>query len=512
MSISPRTVRRLVPVLSLAAALLVGCKVGPTFHSPKPPQDKAYTKEGTPAAAGAGTERTQHFTAGAAIAADWWALFHSPELNAVIQQAIAGNRTLVQARATLLQALNVQAQAEGGQYPQLNVDGYAERERLDFAVLGIPAHSGFPAFEEFNVFSIGPAVSYSLDIWGGTKRLIEQREAQAEFQGYQLAAAYLSLTGNTAMEAVTIAGLRAQIDAANDIIAGDDENLKLVRRQMEAGEGTQIDVETAQSQLENDRTLVPPLRTQVSAARHAMSLLVGQSPAAWSPPDFSLDRLTLPTELPVTLPSQLVHQRPDILSAEAQLHAASAAIGVATAQLYPNITLTAAFEQLSTSAGNWFALQNNAWDVMAGLAAPVFHGGELAAQKRAAIDAFDATRAGYEETVLQAFVQIANVLDALGHDAELVVAQRTALDTAERSLKLTRDSYSGGNVGILLVLDAQRRYQQARLGYVRAVTQRLLDTVQLFAAMGGGWQAWQQQQIPAQPSREDKLLKALFSP
>jgi len=285
-----------------------------------------------------------------------------------------------------------------------------------------------------------------------------------------------------------------------------------VQRELKAGEATQIDVETAQSQLENDRTFLPPLRQQLSAARNALSLLAGRSPASWTPPDFDLDRLTLPDLVPVSLPSQLVRQRPDILAAEAQLHAASAAIGVATAQLYPQISLSASYEQMSNHPENWFALQSSAWSLAAGLTAPVFHGGQLTAQKRAAVAAFDATLAGYRQSVLTAFAQVATVLDALQHDAELADAQKRALDTAERSLKLTRTAYAGGTIGILLVVDAQRRYSQARIGYVRAVAQRYLDTVQLFAAMGGGWRQWQQTQLPPKRDRTDKVIDQLLSP
>src|SRR6185437_6416785 len=368
----------------------------------------------------------------------------------------------------------------------------------NFAVLGIPAGPGFPRFREFNVFSVGPTVSYSLDIWGGTRRFIEEREAQAEYQGYQLAAAYLSLTGNAVGQAITIAAIRAQIAAANDIIANDEQNLNLVKRELQGGMATQIEVESAQSQLENDRTLLPPLRQQLSASRNALSLLVGKSPANWTPPDFDLDRIALPTDIPVRLPAELVRRRPDIMSAEAQVKATNAAVGVATAAQYPNFTLSAAFEQLSTSVGNWFAVYNNAWNLAANMTAPLLHGGQLTAAKKAAVEASEAARAGYQQTVLEAFAQVATLLDALQHDGELVDAQHRALDTAERSLKLTRDSYQGGNVGILLVLDAQRRY---------------LDTVQLFAAMGGGWRDWERTQEPPKPSPSDpaQIFNTLFS-
>lgn len=497
------------------AGTLLGCKLGPNFVAPKAPTDTVYRKDNTTTLTGGSKDTSQRLVSGEALREDWWTLFRSPELDATVQAAIGGNRTLVQARATLAQAQQAEIQAAGGLYPQLNVAASADRQRLNFAVLGIKPNPLFPRFAEFNVFSVGPQVNYNLDIWGGTQRLIEERAAQTEYQGYQMAAAYLSLTGNAVTQALTIASIRAQIAAANDIIASDERNLSLVQRELEAGEATSIEVESAQSQLENDRTFLPPLRQQLSAARNALSLLVGRTPAEWSPPDFDLDRIALPADLPIRVPAELVHRRPDILAAEAQLKAANAAVGVATVALFPNITLTAAYEQLSTSVGNWFALQNNAWNLAANLTAPIFHGGELTAQKKTAIDAFDATRAGYEQTVLTAFSQVATVLDALQHDGELVDAQHRALDAAQRSLKLTRDSYQGGNVGILLVLDAQRRYEQARLGYVRAVQQRYLDTVQLFAAMGGGWEQWARSQMPttdAPASTPEDIMHQLFSP
>ena len=497
------------------AGVLAACTLGPNFRAPKVPGDSAaYRKNSTATLSAGPKDETQHLTSGETLREDWWALFRSTDIDTTVRAAIAGNLTLVQARATLQQAQQAEVAAGGALYPQLNVAGGADRQRLDFATLGIPPGPGFPRFREFNVFTVGPSVSYSLDIWGGTRRLIEERQAQADYQAYQMAAAYLSLTGNAVTEAVTIAAIRAQLAAAADIIGNDQQNLDLVKRELQAGESTEIDVESAQSQLENDRTLVPPLRQQLSAARNALSLLAGKSPGEWTPPDFDLDRIALPADLPVTLPAELVHRRPDILAAEAQVKAANAAVGVATAALFPNITLSAAYEQMSTSAGNWFAAYNHAWNLAANVAAPILHGGELTAQKKGAIAAYQATLAGYEQTVLQAFTQVATVLDALQHDGELVDAQHRALDAAQRSLKLTRTSFAGGNVGILFVLDAQRRYQQARLGYVRAVQQRYLDTVQLFAVMGGGWRQWQQTQTPRLPPPNDseQILHTLFSP
>ncbi len=335
------------------------------------------------------------------------------------------------------------------------------------------------------MFSIGPTVSYALDVFGGTKRLVEERAAQSEYQAYQLDAAYLALTGNVATQAIQIASLRAQLKTIEDILDNDAQNLKLVQKSFDEGAGTKVDVLSAQSQLENDRTLLPPLRQQLSVARHMLSILVGKAPGDWSPPDFDLTQLTLPSELPTSVPSALAHERPDIRAAEAELHVASAAVGVATANLFPNIALSAGLSQEQTNLGHLFVPQATVWDFAANLSAPILRGGTLEAERRAAEDAYKSALATYRETVLQSFGQVADVLEALAHDEEEIAAQRQAVDTADASLKLTRLSYGAGNVGVLQVLDAERLYQQARMGFVRADAQRYLDTTQLYLALGG---------------------------
>jgi len=273
-------------------------------------------------------------------------------------------------------------------------------------------------------------------------------------------------------------------------VAADEHNLELVRIAYAAGSVARTDVLSAESQLAGDRTLLPPLRQQLSVARHALTVLIGKPPGEWAPPDFVLDTLTLPTDLPVTMPSELVHDRPDILAAEAQLHAASAAIGVATAQLYPTITLSAsvALETVATSGS--FSGPIIASNLAAGLTAPLFHGGTLLAQRRAAIDAYAAQLGAYRQTVLLAFGQVADVLQALQHDAELLGAENTAVTTSEASLKLSQEAYAAGRGSLLQVLDAQRLYGQALLGYAHAKGQRYLDTILLFEAMGGTWRDW----------------------
>jgi NodT family efflux transporter outer membrane factor (OMF) lipoprotein len=248
-----------------------------------------------------------------------------------------------------------------------------------------------------------------------------------------------------------------------------------------------VDVTTAESQLANDRTLLPPLRQQLSVARDALTVYVGRIPADWSPPDFDLRDLTLPTVVPLSLPSELVRQRPDILAAEAQLHAAAADVGVATANLYPNFTLNANALQSATHLSNFFSGIYTAYNIGAAMAAPIFHGGALEAQQRAAKHAFDAAWAAYRQTVIQSFGQVADLLHALAHDDEAVKTQRAALAATEQALKLARLSYSAGNTTLLQLLDPERQMQQARLGLVRAETQRLIDTAQLLVALGSGW-------------------------
>ena len=466
------------------SALAAACSPAPDFQRPAAPADQTYSDNGVPklpSVNGAGAE--QRFALGAKISGDWWTLFRSDALNDALTEAVAGNRNLAAATASLAQAHEAVTAAAAGYYPRVDFGASAQRQRNNFKAVGL---TGFPP-KEFNVFSLGPTVSYTFDFAGGTGKRVEQAVAQEEAQNYQLQAAYLTLTGSVVTEAITIASLRAQIRAVEDMLKDDESNLRLVRDQLNAGTATDLDIETATSQLASDRTLLPPLRQQLSVARHALSVLVGKTPAGWSAPEFDLDHLTLPEEVPVSLPSALVRQRPDILVSEAELHAASAAVGVATAALYPSITLSADLLQQFLKPETIFDPASNIWAVGGTLAAPLFHGGALKAQKRGAEDAFQAALASYEQTVLQSFGQVADLLDALAHDADQLAAEQTAFQSAQAALRLVRTSYTLGNSTLLQVLDAQRVFQQARVGLARAQAQRYLDTTQLFVAMGGGW-------------------------
>jgi NodT family efflux transporter outer membrane factor (OMF) lipoprotein len=480
--------RRLIRVIGIAAAAAVpaACTVGPDFEHPAAPKTEGYVGPGESVDipdAGPGSPK-QNVAAEQKIAGDWWVLFHSQALDDVVKTAVANNLDLTSARATLKQAHEAVLAAEGDLYPHVDLNGDVSRQRVNPVEIGINAPP-----TTFNLYSIGPVVSYAVDPFGGIRREVERQQALAEQQGYQLGAAYLSITGNAVTLAIEIASVNAQIKVVRDILAVDQQTVDLVKSSREAGSSSDADVLTAESQLETDQTLMPPLEQRLSIAKHALSILIGRAPHDWAPPDFDLKSLSLPGELPVTVPSELVHQRPDILAAEARLHAASADIGVATAQLYPDISISAMFSQLATNPGHLFNAASIVWSAAAAVTAPIFRGGTLEANRRGTEDVYQATLADYEQTTLKSFGQVADTLQALVHDAEQLRAQRRALDTASGLLSRQRIRYTAGEDTILLMLDAQRQQHRANLGVVRAEAQRYLDTTQLFVAMGGGW--WQ---------------------
>ena len=462
---------------------LVGCAVGPDFVRPEPPATRAYTAEPLPSEiAPAAGGPAQRFDLAQEISSQWWELFRSQALDAVVERALAGSPTLAGARATLAQAEEAVAAARGGLFPELDLGSRVDRGHVAGLRSDTPAATS-------NLYSVGPGVSYVVDVFGAVRRGVEQQAALAQQQRDELAAAWLSLTGNTVEQAIAIASLRAQIAASEEVIADDERNLALVERKVAAGKAARLDALTAETQLASDRVLLPPLRQQLATARHALSVLVGALPSEWSPPEFALQDFELPRELPLSLPSELVRQRPDILASEAQLHAASAAVGVATAQLYPSLTLSGSLAQQALEASSLFTAGGAAWAVGAQVSAPLFHGGTLRAERRGALDAFQASLAGYQGVVLGAFQQVADTLRALAHDAQLVEGQQALLDAAVAALALQRESYEAGKTDVLQLLDAERSVQQARLGMARAQGQRLADSAQLFVALGGGW--WQ---------------------
>ena len=460
-------------------SLLAACAVGPDFERPAAPAVQTYDAADLPEAERT-AETAPEVKFGEKIPARWWTLFHSSALEQTLRLVVASNNTLTAARATLAQAQQAVIVAEAGFLPQVDLQAGAERS----GTAGLSATAGGITS---TYYSIGPTFGYTVDLFGLTRRTVEQQEALAEYQQYQLAAAYLTLTGSAVTEAIAIAAARLQIATALELIASDQKNLDLVRRKFDVGKAARTDVLTAESQLFGDRSQLSSLRQQLSVARHALAVLASRSPAEWSPPEFDIKDFELPPDVPAVVPSALIHQRPDILAAEAQLHADGAAVGVATAQLYPTLTLSAALTQQSLSAATLFESASTLWSVGANVAQPIYHGGALQAQKQAAVDAFDAQYATYKQTVIVAFGQVADALRALDHDAEFVTNARQSLGVSEESLALQRASYAVGKTSVLDLIVAERAYAQAKLAYAAAQIQQFQDTAQLFVVLGGGW-------------------------
>jgi NodT family efflux transporter outer membrane factor (OMF) lipoprotein len=465
------------PLIALPLALLLGaCMVGPDFKTPETQAAPTYAASGdTPLPA------DQQLALGKKIEGDWWAAFRSPALDAVIKQALADNQNIAAAKARVAAAQESVKSAGGALLPQVSVGGTMGYQKYGAALFG-PAELTIPPFV---YYTVGPTVSFPLDLFGGQRRTVEEKAALAEYRAHELNAAYLTLSANVTAQALASASARAQIAVLRGIVANDARNAELVETAVRFGSDTRTQLLAAQSQLASDRTLLPDVQQQQSTARHALALLVGKAPADWSPPDFALDDFTLPADIPASLPSELVHDRPDIRAAEAQLHAASADIGVATANLYPKIDLTGTLTQQALTPGGLFNTVASAWGVAGNIAQPLFNGGQLSAERRAAIDRYSEALATYRQTILTAFGQVADRLQALANDAEEIRAQNTAAQAASASLELARTSFSFGNSGVLEVIDAQRRLSQAQLGYSRAKAQRLIDTAQLFLALGG---------------------------
>ena len=412
---------------------------------------------------------------------DWWTAFGSRDLDALARAALSGSQTVASARAALAQARAAEAQSRASLYPQLDFSASASRLKSSLLPEGINQLGPVT-----NDFTIGPSVRYLLDPFGGERRLREEKHALSQRQAFLFEGASLTVTGEVVRDAIDAARAQSQIDALESLIGDDEQTLAMIAQLAARRLKTASDVAAARSLLAGDRALLPPLRQQLSVDRDAMAILTGKTPGEAAIPDFRLETLDLPARLPISVPADLIRQRPDVRAAEADLHAASAAVGVATAQLYPSLTLSGAITQESLTTSNLFTGSATGGFLAASLAAPILHGGELRAQRRQAVAAYDGALAAYRQTVLQACGQVADVLQALDHDAQAVEAQRQALDASAAALEAARARFGVARVTVLEVLDAQRQVGRARIALVGARAQRYLDTVQLYAALGGG--------------------------
>ncbi len=485
-------IARFFIILACFCELLTACMVGPDFHSPASPQTKNYTekklpKKTTSIAAKGTAGKAQYFLLGQKLPAEWWTLFHSEALNQLISQGLANSPNLVSAQAALTQAKEaVNAQIGASLYPALNAQASATRQKFSDATLGFNNASN----PTFNLFNPAFNITYTLDFFGGARRQIEALRAQVNYQAYLLEASYLSLTSNIATYVINAASIRAQIKATQELIQIQANTLKIVQEQYRLGGASGSEVLTQETTLAQTRATLPPLEQNYAQVQHVLAALIGVFPSEARLPRIELEELTLPKKLPISLPSELAKQRPDIQAAEALLHAASAQIGVATANLYPQITLNGSYGWESEVANTLFSPHTKVWSIGGQILQPLFNGGALLAKRRQALAGFEQAEAQYRQTVLQAFQNVADSLRAIENDARSFRAQKQAEQAAKNSWQLSRQQYRLGGVSYLSLLTAERLYQQTKIARIQAQASRYNDTVALFQALGGGW--WSQ--------------------
>ncbi|MCE7951672.1 MAG: efflux transporter outer membrane subunit [Xanthomonadales bacterium PRO7] len=469
-----------------AALLLAGCAVGPDFRKPAAPDAKTYTSTALPAQ----TDSTpvpggnaQHFNSGADIPGDWWMLFQSPALNALIARALKNNPDLAAARAALTVARENTLAQRGAYFPAVNADFSANRQKQPGSLAPVPSNNAL----EYSLFTPQLSVSYAADVFGLHRRTVESLQAQAQAARFQLIAAQIALTANVVTAAVGEASLREQVQATEQLVAIETQAVEILRYQFDKGYASRLDLAAQESQLAQTQAGLPPLRKQLEQQKHLIAVLAGEFPAQSSTAGFDLASLTLPRDLPLSLPSQLVEQRPDVRQAQANWHAASAQVGVAIANRLPQITLSANAGSTALAIGDVFKTGTGFWSVGLDLAAPIFQGGTLLHAERAAKAQLVQAAAQYRSTVLTAFQNVADTLTALDEDAKALRAAAAAAEAAKTTLGLAQRQTHSGYANELSLLNAQQAWQQARIALIQAQANRYTDTAALYLALGGGW-------------------------
>ena len=470
----------------LAGLALAGCAVGPDYHRPDAPAVERYTAQPLPSATA--TAKTsdgdaQRFMQGRDVPARWWTTFDNAELTRRVDMALRHSPSIASAQAALRQAQEDARAAGAVSFPSVDASAGVTRQKQSGAAFG-----GAFTFAPLTVYNASVSVSYGIDLFGGTRRGIEAQAALADVQRAQTDATYLTLAANVVTASLQEASLREQLHATEEILGSQRRSLHIAEQQQQIGAKSLSDTLAVRTQLASTEASLPPLRARLAATRNQLATYLGTTPAQLELSPLRLDAITLPQDIPVSLPSTLVEQRPDIRAASAQLHAATAQVGVATAAMLPQISLSGSGGSQSLHAGELFSAGTRAWSLGLGLTQPLFHGGELLHKKRAARAGLDKALADWQQTVLVAFQNVADALQALEFDAQGLAAQVGAENAASQQLGLTRQQYQVGATGYLNLLDAERSYQQARIALIQARAARLADTAALYAALGGGWQ------------------------
>ncbi len=470
-------------ILALAVGL-AGCAAGPDFKRPAAPEVMDYTATPVPAKTESAPTRlgeAQRLVSDMPIDDQWWRNLKSPRLDALIEAALTASPTLASARATLRQAQEVHAALAGSTlYPQVDAGLGAQRQRINPSTLGQVGDA-----REFSLYNASVGVRYNLDLAGGNRRALEALAARTDYRRYELEAARLSLAVNITTTAITRARFAEQIEATAAILRAQEEQLHIARERVRLGQAAPDETLALQTLVEQTRAELPSLRKQMQQTEHLLAVLAGRAPGAGSIPDFTLADFTLPTELPLVVPSELVRHRPDIQASEALLHAANAEYGVAVARLYPQINLSANLGSQALTTGALFGSSSAVWSLVGQLTQPLFNPG-LPAEKRAALAAFDAASANYQGVVLEALRNVADALRAVENDAQALASLAAADEAAQGSLRSVERQYQLGAASYVQLLIAQQQAQQTRLGLAAARAQRLADSVALYQALGWG--------------------------
>ena len=480
-------VKQRVATVSLLTLSLAGCMVGPDYHTQKAPNVNSYTAlplpkntASTPTKNSAG--RSQTYVYDRDLPADWWRIFHSETINELVQSGIHNNPNITAAQAALRQQQEILKENVGNLlFPAVNASVGAERQRFAGSSFGNDIPSNI-----FNLFNATTQVTYTLDFFGANRRQLEALAAQVDYKQFQLLATYLTLTSNIVTTAITIAAYEAQIKATIELIAAEQGQLNIIRKQYQLGGVAGTNVLTQETLVEQTRATLPPLQKSLATSRHSLAALIGVYPDT-PMPSINLNKLILPKTIPVSLPSNFVRQRPDVRSSEAMLHIASAQVGVATANLFPSFTINGNYGWEAAVASSLIGPNNKAWLIGSTITQPIFHGGALQAARRASIAAYDQALAQYKQTLLQAFQNAADVLRAIETDARTFRAARAAEVAARRNFIITKNQYRDGGIAYLNLLNAQQQYQQTVLNSIQAQAQRYADTASLYQALGGGW-------------------------
>jgi NodT family efflux transporter outer membrane factor (OMF) lipoprotein len=476
---------RTFPLSATAASLLAACAVGPDFHRPAAPATETYTPDTQPqttAAAAGEAGDAQRFVSGSELPGRWWESFQCPALNALVEDSLAHSPTAGQARARLRQAEDdLAAQSGATLYPSVDAQLSATRQRFNPAAVGF---TSLPPTPPFNLYNAQVNVSYTLDLFGANRRMLENMRAQTEYQYYETQAAQLTLAANVVAAAIRQADLEAQVAYTQRIIAAQSRQLAISEQRYEAGGIALEDLDSQRIQLEQSRATLPQLQAQRRQVDHQLAVYTGKPPAAAAIPRFSLADLRLPTDVPLTLPSELVQRRPDVRASQALWHEASANVGVATANLFPHLTISG-FAASERATPSQVVDGTNVWSVGATLLQPIFHGGELRAKRRSAAAAYDAAAEAYEETVLESLQQVADSLRILEADALALDSRSLAAEHASAGYTIAQGRFDAGGISESSLLDAERQQLQTGLDRSHAEAQRLADTAALMHALNG---------------------------